>query len=1059
MKKLFLFFLLLAGLLGAHGQAGSLDPTFAGKGWTLTDFLKGNSGTELGQEVLTQHDGSSIIVFDRNRYVMIARYLPDGTLDMSFGEEGFTTAVDMTYATSLLQPDGKIVIAGGVELSFILVRFNADGSLDNTFDGDGKVITDFSEYGFPTDMALQSDGKIVVVGQSYSPVSFSPTFTVVRYNTNGSLDASFDGDGIVITDLSPTAERANSVAIQSDGKIVVAGYAQHSMGINGFALVRYLSNGSLDNTFDGDGKLITDVDPLYGIAGAIAIQNDGKIVAGGQYFNTGTHTYQVWLARFNPNGTLDPTFDGDGKVITEPATDHYFGAIALQNDGKILVTGHFSIGTTDFSDAFILRYNTNGSLDNTFSGDGRLTTDFGYEDYPVSITVQANGLIAIGGYAYVLIPEENTDFILAQYNADGSPNNTFSGDGKLLGYYTVGLPSTIRDIAVQSDGKIIVAGRVADPSTGNANIGLARYHPDGTLDPSFSGDGKVTTDFGSLDETAYAVAVQSDGKIVVAGEAYFNSKQIIVARYNQDGTLDPSFDGDGKVVTNIGTGASAYAIALSGNKIVVAGGAYNFSENAFDFAVVRYLPDGSLDNTFDGDGIAITDLRDNDQAFSLAVQSDGKVVVAGGAYISSNADYEIAIVRYNTDGSLDNNFDGDGKLTGDYGGYEYARAIAIQSDGKIVVAGEVNYDFALLRYQPNGSLDASFSGDGMVTTNFGYEEAAWDLVIQGDGKIVATGGTYNPSTSHSDFALARYLPDGTLDVLFDGDGKVVTDFGYDEFASAAAIYSGRLYAAGSSTGVTDIGSVLERGLIAAYRLGATGAEICGNKIDDNGDGQIDEGCAGLPFLTIDDVSVSESERRAVVTVSLSKKTAQKVFVDYFTRGGTARTKAFKNEGKDYEAASGTLSIPVGKQSVSFVVKITSDDVWEKDEFFKVQLHKAVGATIRKAQATVTIVDDDQGLQVAPEITGITAKEEEKGVGALAVQALPNPAASYFTLVVQGSGTATIRVTDAAGRLVESRQGVAANATLQVGHSYQPGVYYAEVVQGKERVVVKLVKRG
>ena len=238
------------------------------------------------------------------------------------------------------------------------------GDLDTTFDGDGKVTTDFAtmEFGGALDraygVAIQSDGKILVAGHSFTGNGEQYNFALTRYNANGSLDTTFDGDGKVTTDFGGGDDTAHSVAIQSDGKIVVAG----SSGIRGtfdsddFALTRYNANGSLDTTFDGDGKVTTDFGKNLDDHGySVAIQSDGKIVVAGESKHV-RGGYDFALARYNANGSLNTSFDGDGKVTTTIGI-HNFGAnygafgVAIQSDGKIVVAGD---GPDDFA---LTRYN------------------------------------------------------------------------------------------------------------------------------------------------------------------------------------------------------------------------------------------------------------------------------------------------------------------------------------------------------------------------------------------------------------------------------------------------------------------------------------------------------------------------------------------------------------------------------------------------------------------------------------------------------------------------------------------------------------------------------
>jgi uncharacterized delta-60 repeat protein/uncharacterized repeat protein (TIGR01451 family) len=281
----------------------------------------------------------------------------------------------------------------------------------------------------------------------------------------------------------------------------------------------------------------------------------------------------------------------------------------------------------------------------------------------------------------------------------------------------------------------------------------------------------VTTDFAGSTDVAWGMAIQGDGKLVVAGLADVSGTgDFALARYKADGSLDTSFDADGKVTTDFDAGSSdlAYAVALQGDgKIVAAGVAVISGTN--DFALARYNTDGSLDTSFDGDGLTTTDFGAGlDQASGLAIQTDGKIVAVGRADISGAFDFPLA--RYNADGSLDTTFDGDGKVTTDFAGdIDLAYGVAIQTDGRIVAAGRAvvsgNRHFALARYNADGSPDTIFSGDGKVTTDFaGSFAQAFGLAIQADGKIVAAG------FAGADFALARYQSEGVGDLALGKTG-------------------------------------------------------------------------------------------------------------------------------------------------------------------------------------------------------------------------------------------------------------------------------------------------
>jgi uncharacterized delta-60 repeat protein len=396
----------------------------------------------------------------------------------------------------------------------------------------------------------------------------------------------------------------------------------------------------------------------------------------------------------------------------------------------------------------------------------------------------------------------------------GALDPTFGYGGKVLTDFGEGRLDFAHAmvIQIQSDGKIVAAGNSDPNGEATSDFALARYNPDGTLDPTFNATGTVLTDFSggsSREEGPWALAIQSDGKIVAAGGSDASSypPDFALARYNPDGTLDPTFNGTGKVLTDFSSGRdNAYAVAIqSDGKIVAAGAAEDASVTSSDFALARYNPDGALDPTFNGTGKVLTDFSGPgglDVAWALAIQSDGKIVAAGSG-----------LARYNPDGTLDPTFNATGKLLTDF----FARALAIQSDGKIVVAGSStangSSDFALARYNPDGTLDPTFNGTGKVLTDFsgsGSGDGALSMAIQSDGKIVA-GGSSDASGS-IDFALARYRSSGRLDRRFGANGKVLTDFtrSFDDAQALAIQSDGKIVAAGASRAIDTSDFALAR---------------------------------------------------------------------------------------------------------------------------------------------------------------------------------------------------------------------------------------------------------
>jgi len=339
-------------------------------------------------------------------------------------------------------------------------------------------------------------------------------------------------------------------------------------------------NGDLDPTFDSDGIQITPIGPREDYAKSVALQSDGKIVVAGYSYNGSNQDFAI--VRYNTDGSLDTTFSTDGKQTTPiGSSNDYAHSVAMQGDGKIVVAGYARIGSTDYF--AIVRYNTDGSLDTTFSTDGKETTPIGVStDIGQSVVVQSDSKIIVAGYSY---NGSNQDFAVVRYNTDGSLDTTFSGDGKQTTAIGSG-HDLARSVALQSDGKIVVAGNAANGS--NDDFAVVRYNTDGSLDTTFSGDGKQITDISSTRDNGQSVVLQSDGKIVVVGKTYFELYDIFaIVRYNTDGSLDTSFDTDGIQTTIIGIVSDlASSVVLQGDgKIVVAG---TTIDSDVDFAVVRY---------------------------------------------------------------------------------------------------------------------------------------------------------------------------------------------------------------------------------------------------------------------------------------------------------------------------------------------------------------------------------------------------------------------------------------------------------------------------------------
>jgi uncharacterized delta-60 repeat protein len=399
-----------------------------------------------------------------------------------------------------------------------------------------------------------------------------------------------------------------------------------------------------------------------------------------------------------PPPGLDPTFGSDGRVST-PVGAGKAEAVLVQPDGGIITAGRRAFGGgIDFA---LTRHDTGGHLDLGFGTGGIVTTDLGTQaDEAFDMAPHPDGGFVVVGRTDANSP--NRDFGVVRYRDDGRPDTGFSGDGIVTTDFA-GQADQANSVAVQADGKIVVAGlaTTGGPIIPNGDFALARYNTDGTLDASFGGDGLVLTDLGTTADVARAVVIRPDGRIVVAGTA---DGDVVLARYTQDGELDSSFGDQGSTITDFGSDDFANGIALTADgQILVAGHTLGNGAN-LDFALARYRADGALDESFGTGGIVKTDIGgDDDFAENLTVQPDGRIVVVGRD--TSSTILDMAVVRYRSDGTLDTGFGAGGIITADFHGKgEFGQDVALQPDGKIVAAGYTangfDTEFALIRINP-----------------------------------------------------------------------------------------------------------------------------------------------------------------------------------------------------------------------------------------------------------------------------------------------------------------------------------------------------------------------
>jgi uncharacterized delta-60 repeat protein/uncharacterized repeat protein (TIGR01451 family) len=672
---------------------GSLDIDFLSGSALNTLWLNNNVTaiiTQPDDKILIGGNFTSYNGITRNR---IARFNADGSLDTSFNPWVWASS---TVNAIILQPDGKILIGGnfttydGTARNRI-ARLNTDGSLDTSFDPWAGANNSISV------LVLQLDGKIIIGGQ-FTTYDGTTRNRIVRLNADGSLDTSFN----------PWAWANNiitSLALQSDGKIVIWGYFTTYDGTTRNRIARLNTDGSLDTSFNTWVWANNTISTLV-------LQLDGKIIIGG-LFVTYDGTTRNRIARLNTDGSLDMTFDPWWWASNN------IRSIVIQSDSTILIGGDFTSYNGTGRNR-IARLNADGSLDTAFDP---WTGINGLFDSVNSVYLQSDGKILIGG---VFTTYNNTARSrIARLNANGSL------DTGIFETWRSGPDNTVFRLAIQPDGKILIAG-LFTTYNGTTRNRIARINTDGSLDTTFNPWVWVNNDI-------WWFAIQPDGKIVIGGNFtnYNGTARNRIARLNADGSLDTSFN------PWVGVSSVIRSLAVQQDGKIVIGGDFTSYNGTARNRIARLNTDGSLDTSFNpwvGVSSVIT---------SLAVQQDGKIVI-GGDFSSYNGTARNRIVRINTDGSIDTSFNPWA------GANNTIYSLALQPDGKILISWVFNaYDGVArnrsARINTDGSLDTTF------VVLLGWNSGLGGIVVQSDGKIIIWG----------EVTLSRFNVDGSLDTTFD----------------------------------------------------------------------------------------------------------------------------------------------------------------------------------------------------------------------------------------------------------------------------------------------------
>ncbi|MDN3656473.1 T9SS type A sorting domain-containing protein [Ferruginibacter paludis] len=751
-------------MLASYAQMTlTVDSTFGTKGISNVDMGSIYTGYSANVwQIIQNNDGSGSNFLLLNS-TMITKRNADGSVDASYGLNGYSDQIQVTSPYGVLQPDGKMVLLGKTPDADLitLVRLTKNGLLDKTFGKDGIINTNLTRvplfaqsYGTSVNkaLAIQNDGKIVVGGgvdnplaQINDPIANAADFAIMRYTADGIPDSSFNKTGVVTS---------------------------------GFPLIYIKPQKGGDIIFHIQNATVT----------GLVILSNGKIVATGNA-KVDLTACTLAIACINRDGNIDSTFGNNGQqIIASPGQALFNPVVASQKDDKIIVAGG-----TNYGNYSLFRFNSNGVLDSSFSGTG--TRPFNnVSKPPVFIDVQKSGKIILGSY---LSNGSNANVAITRLNGDGSNDNAFGNSGLLTTDISTIIPSYLSSsiyldcLALDDNDNILIGASTID-STDHTNTLLAKYDSNGNVVAGFGVNGKYTINYNQGNTNFTAAAVQNNGKLITAGKTWNgNYYDIAVVRYNTNGSLDQTFGSNGKVITNVGIVSDVKGVAITpGGKIIVGATADNH------FAINRYNADGSLDNNFSSNGKQIVAMHNQDFLRGVSVQPDGKILAYGQSidsaldiYGYAYPNYASSIVRLNVNGELDNTFNNTGLVlipSPAVGEPQEVTSAVVQTDGKIVVSGSawnVNYPsgLQLIRLNVNGNLDTSFGNGGIQTSYFmpATHYFGGQLALQGDGKLLATGYSQGVYENYTQIITARYNVNGSPDTSFGNNGYHTTQFTVD----------------------------------------------------------------------------------------------------------------------------------------------------------------------------------------------------------------------------------------------------------------------------------------
>lgn len=749
------------------GRPGALDRSFSGNGFAHATTRVPIS-VDVARAVLVEANGDIVAAGDSNigtqkSAIALARYDAAGSLDQSFGDGGKTLTPipgDVRVDSAVLQSSGKIVVAGTSQGDFLLARYDTDGSLDTTFGQDGLVTTDFGGTDELAALLLTGGDGLVAVGRSGADVALA------RYGANGVPDGSFGTGGKTVADVGATAG-ALGAALTPNSEIAVTADLTSKPEVALFS-----ASGQIDPAFGTGGTQTIDVN---GGAHALGVQADGRIVVAGNLRTCDACLDRDFFARLHGDGSLDPSFGTDGIFTPDPPQGEaiYPINIAFQPDGKIVLAG-----------SRVARLNADGTFDQGFGSDGATGCD---------ASGQITHAVALdGGDVVTGLGDAHGDFQVCGFQSDGQLDDSFGSGGRV----TTDFQNPFRRFARSYPSSVLTADQGAvfvgataqvDESTPNsletAYATATKFTSNGGRDQAFGNNGTAIgaqpSSFIQLSSTNVAIVRQPDGRVLTISLDGNDYQTAVITRYGTNGEVDDSY-GVGGTVRVASFAPSGAALAPDGG-LLVAG--FSGGNNG-DPAVLRLAPDGSVETSFGSAGIAT--LPKLSYPRTVTVRPSGRILVAGTAF---------DVAALTPTGGAISGFGRNGIATVAFARGRYApsaRGLAVGAGGKPVLLGDnPNLRPVLVRYRGDGSLDRSFGGDGskiIKASKFGRFEAV--SVLDDGGGLIVVG------RESSKILLVRLTRTGRLDSSFGHDGLVAHLWPGGNPTAASLAPNGRIVVAG-----------------------------------------------------------------------------------------------------------------------------------------------------------------------------------------------------------------------------------------------------------------------